>query len=376
MKPASHLEERIYTDATEYFEGIMRAINLAEYSVDLEVYIFDNDSLGQKIVQTLETAAQRGVKVRLLTDGVGACPEFNTIADRLIAAGAEVKIYHPLPWHIENWRLALTKSKGLEKFFKLLTFINKRDHRKLLIIDKRIAWLGSFNLTQKHLPAEHQGEHWRDTAVEIRGMDLEAVQIGFDACWFKRTGRQSRLHLPRTPFIFNFTRSLRARQRQRLLKRMERATDKIWITNAYFVPDKQLLNALIYASYRGVDVRILLPAISDLFFIPWASSYFYRQLLNAGVRIFEYQNRVLHAKTIIIDDWALIGSSNLNRRSLNHDLELDYSLQLPASREYLSRDFLDDLKNAKELDSLTFEQNRIWQRLLGGLLVLLFSRWV
>lgn len=375
-QPSSQLQERIYSEATDYFEGIIQAINSAEHSVDLEVYIFDNDPLSARVTQALEAAALRGVKVRLLTDGVGACTDFSYIADKLIEAGAQVRIYHPLPWHLEQWRLSLTQSKGLEKFITLFSFINKRDHRKLLIIDQRSVWLGSFNITQKHLPLSEQGEFWRDTAIEIKGMDLEAVQIAFDTCWHKRKQRQAVLHLPRTPFMFNFTRSLRARQRKRLLKRIAQANDNIWITNAYFVPDKRLLNALIFASYRKVDVRILLPETSDIFFIPWASSYFYGQLLNAGVRIFEYQDRMLHAKTIIIDDWASIGSSNLNRRSLHHDLELDYSLQLNSSKETLTKNFLEDLQHSKELDAVSFEQKRFWQRLMGGLLVLLFSRWV
>ena len=376
MKLPSQLEEQIYTDATDYFEGLIDAINQAKHSVDLEVYIFDNDTLSSRVAQALETAARRGVKVRLLTDGVGACSDFSFIADKLIEAGVQVRIYHPLPWHLEQWRLSLTESKGLEKFITLLGLINKRDHRKLLIIDQRIVWLGSFNISQKHLPHQQQGENWRDTAIEINGMDLEAVQIAFDTCWYKRKKRQAVLHLPRTPFMFNFTRSLRTRQRKRLLKRIEQASDKIWITNAYFVPDKRLLKALIFASYRKVDVRILLPGNSDIFFIPWASSYFYGKLLKAGARIYEYQDRMLHAKTIIIDDWASIGSSNLNSRSLHHDLELDYSLQLTSSKETLSKNFQEDLRHAKELDAISFEQKRLWQRVMGGLLVLFFSRWV
>jgi cardiolipin synthase len=376
MTLPSQLEERIYTEAREYFEGIINAINQANHSVDLEVYIYDNDALSERISQALEDAARRGIKVRLLTDGVGAGSGFSLIADRLINAGAQVRVYHPLPWHFEQWRLSLTQSKGIEKFITLFSFINKRDHRKLLIIDQRIVWLGSFNITHKHLRPEDNGEGWRDTAVEIKGMDLEAVQLAFDTCWFRRTQRKAVHHLPRTPFMFNFTRSLRTRQRKRLLKRIDEASDKIWITNAYFVPDKKLLNALIYASYRKVDVRILLPETSDIFFIPWASSYFYGQLLKAGVRIFEYQHRILHAKTIIIDNWGTIGSSNLNSRSLHHDLELDYSLQLDNSKARLMADFLDDLTHSEELDTLKFEQKRLWQRTLGGILVFFFSRWV
>ena len=136
------------------------------------------------------------------------------------------------------------------------------------------------------------------------------------------------------------------------------------------------MEALTYASYRGVDVRILLPRTSDIFFIPWASTYFYRRLLKSGTRIFEFQHRMLHAKTLIIDDWAAIGSSNLNRRSLNHDLELDYSLQLTESKKVLAKSFENDLEKSEELDATNFEQTRVWQRILGGILVFLLAHWV
>lgn len=376
IAPPPYLEETIYTDANAYFDRIIIAINQAKISVDLEVYIFDNDALSQRIVDALIDAAERNIKVRVLTDGVGACIDFYYIANKLLAAGAEVKIFHPLPWHIEQWRLSLTHSKGIEKFLHLLTSINKRDHRKLILIDHRSAWLGSFNITQKHLPKKNKGEHWRDTAIEIKGIDFEALQIAFDSCWHKWSKKQTVLYLPETPFIFNFTRALRIKQRKRLLDRIQHANEKIWITNAYFIPDKDLLEALTYASYRGIDVRILLPRNSDIFFIPWASAYFYGRLLKSGARIFEFQNRVLHAKTLIIDDWAVIGSSNLNRRSLHHDLELDYSLQLPKSKQELSRNFEEDLEESEELDAQTFELTRLWQRILGGLLIFLLARWV
>ena len=376
LAPPENLQEIIYTDANAYFDGIISAINRAKESINLEVYIFDNDDLSERIIKALIQATERNVKVRVLVDGVGACIDFYHIASQLLAAGAEVKIFHPLPWHIEQWRLSLTHSKGLEKFLHLLTSINKRDHRKLVLIDHRSAWLGSFNISQKHLPKENKGEHWRDTAVEIKGVDFEALHVAFDSCWHKWSKKQTSLYLPQTPFIFNFTRALRSKQRKRLLERIQEAEKKIWITNAYFIPDKHLLEALEYASYRGIDVRILLPRTSDIFFIPWASAYFYGRLLNSGTRIFEFKDRVLHAKTLIIDDWAVIGSSNLNRRSLHHDLELDYSLQLSASKEELSKNFETDLKESEELDAKTFEQTRIWQRILGGFLVFLLARWV
>lgn len=370
------IKETIFTDAIDYFESILSAIEQAKKSIDLEVYIFDNDPLSHQIIQALSSAAKKGIQVRLLVDGVGACSHFLSITSSLQTAGAQIKIFHPLPWHLEQWRLSLSDNKGLEKALHLITSINKRDHRKLLIIDQKRAWLGSINISQTHLPQELGGANWRDTAILIEGMDLEAVQVAFDACWFKWSKKQTVLHLPRTPFMFNFSRALRIKQRKRLLSRIEKANDRIWITNAYFIPDTRLMDALALASYRGVDVRILLPSRSDIFFIPWASQYFYSRLLKAGARIFEFQMGILHAKTILIDDWASIGSSNLNRRSLHHDLELDYSLQIEASRKHLSDDFLEDIKQSEELSLTKFKQTRLWQRIIGSILVVLLAHWV
>ncbi|MFV1872656.1 MAG: phospholipase D-like domain-containing protein [Oleiphilus sp.] len=376
MTPSTQLKEIIYTDANDYFNRLIEAINIAQQSVCLEVYIFENDALSKRLIRALKQAASRNVDVKLLVDGVGACTEFYLLAKDLINAGVAVKIYHPLPWHLEQWPLALSKHKGINKFFYLLTFINKRDHRKLLLVDKNAAWLGSFNVSQKHLPRSDDGESWRDTAIEIRDTDLEVLDINFNAAWLKQRKRKISSPLPPSPFRFNYTRALRVKQREDLLKRIKQAKDTIWITNAYFIPDKHLLDALVLASRKGVDVQIILPRNSDIFFIPWASSYFYDRLVKSGVRIFEFQDRVLHAKTLIIDDWALIGSSNLNRRSLHHDLELDYSLQKAESKKRLRDDFLNDQKNCKELDLKEFEQTRLWQRVIGGLLIFLLARWV
>lgn len=371
-----NLQETIYIDANQYFDSIIEAINQAEHSIDLEVYIFDRDDLSKRIVEALINASQRRIKIRVLVDGVGACIDFYHIANQLLKAGAEVKIFHPLPWHIEQWRLSLSHSKGIAKFLHLLASINKRDHRKLILIDQRSAWLGSFNICQKHLPKADKGEGWRDTAVEIKGADLDPLQQAFDACWHKALNKSFANYPSYSPFIFNFTRSLRIQKRNRLLTRIEEANTRIWITNAYFVPDKHLLDALTFSSQKGVDVRILLPRDSDIFFIPWASAYFYGRLLKAGIRIYEFQDRMLHAKTLLIDNWATIGSSNLNGRSLHHDLELDYTLQLPNSKKELERNFLEDIKESEELNAKTFEQTRIWQRILGGFLAFLLTRWV
>ena len=155
-----------------------------------------------------------------------------------------------------------------------------------------------------------------------------------------------------------------------MLRKIITCRHRIWITNAYFVPDNFLLRRLKEAAGSGVDVRILLPRKSDIAYMPWASSTFYFNLLKAGVRIFEYLPSVLHAKTLVLDDWALIGSSNLNHRSLLHDLEVDVLLSDSEPINCLAKQFLLDLENASEISLSSWQKHRPrYQRWLGRLLL-------
>jgi len=375
-EPSIALTEIIYTDASKYFDRILDAIQSAAHSIEMEVYLYHDDQIGTKITQALCEAAKRGVTVKLLTDGVGICSNFHEIADKLLSSGVQVKIYRPLPWRFELWPLSRFPKKGILKLWHLMSYINQRNHRKLLVIDNLKVWLGSFNISQTHLSINQGGENWRDTAIELTGIDTRNLGTAFNACWFKYSKRSTAGELSPSPFIFNFTRSLRLSARSGLLHRIKTAKERVWITNAYFIPDTKLLNALVIASKNGADVRIVLPKQSDIFFIPWASSYFYSHLLDAGIRLYEYHNGVLHTKTVLIDHWGSVGSSNLNSRSLMHDLELDYSVQTEESKRQLTHDFVDDLKKSEELDQENWNQHRLWQRALGGLLLFLFGYWV
>ena len=372
-------QECIYRQADVYFNNILAAIQMAQSQIDMEVYIFELDIIGKQVSQALIQAAKRGIKVRLLVDGMGVGFDFVTIAKQLQSAGAQVRIHRPLPWHFKQWSFSLAAVKGMQKFWYLLSYINKRNHRKLIIIDQKSVFLGSFNISQKHLSSIQGGENWRDTAIKLDKINTRAIQSAFEFSWNKRKFTAIK-HLVQTvlnsPFRFNFTRHLRQAQHKQLLLKIAQAKKQIWITNAYFVPDAKLLSTLMTASYRGVDVRIVLPYRSDVFFIPWAASFFYEKLLVSGARIYEYQSGMLHAKTLIIDDWASIGSSNFNRRSLNHDLEVDYSLQLNDSINQLEHDFLDDIKQSEELCQYELNTKKPWQRYLGGLILFLFSYWL
>lgn len=373
------MKEVIYQQAEPYFHSALKAIDQAQVEIDMEAYIFDSDQTGKQFVQALKQAARRGVIVRLLVDGVGIDAGFSRLAEDLISAGVLVRIHRPLPWHFEHWPLALTSNKGIQKFWYLLSYMNKRNHRKLLVIDQQTVWLGSINISQKHLSSEHGGDNWRDTAIELRNIDTLPVQQAFNANWNRwrrKNKRQIARDIIRSPFLFNFTRALRVQHRKNLLLNIRLAQQRIWISNAYFVPDAKLLRALIVASHNGTDVRILLPRKSDVVFIPWASTYFYEQLLNAGVKIYEYQTGILHTKTLLIDSWASIGSSNFNRRSLLHDLEVDYIIQQADSIRRLEDDFLADLELSEEIHEHELQTNKRWQRVLGWLILVLFGYWV
>jgi len=331
--------------------------------------------LGKRVIEALSAAARRGVLVRVMVDGAGT-PWWSTqFARALEKAGATTKVFHPFPWQLWNWSRSRIKASILTNWIHLLFKINSRDHRKVCLIDGKIAYVGSMNISKCHLSLAMGGDNWRDTGLRLEGTDLTDLYRAFDSAWdhlpITERVREAFRQVRRNPTI----RSNHSRHRRRilyknLLRKMSICRHHIWITNAYFVPDNFLLKRLLEAARSGVDVRILLPRKSDVTIMPWASTAFYFNLLKAGVRIFEYLPGILHAKILLLDDWALIGSSNLNHRSLLHDLEVDILLSDPQSIQALEQQFLVDLQNSREISLARWHILRPrHQRWLGRLLL-------
>ncbi len=367
--------ETIFVNADQYFDALIEDINQAKESIALETYIFQRDTLGIRIIQALAAAAQRGVKVRVMVDGAGT-PWWSTqFAKILEKSGAVTKVFHPFPWQLWNWSRSVTKTSLSTRWIYLLFKINSRDHRKVCLIDRTIAYVGSMNISKCHLSHHSGGDNWRDTALRLHHHDLSDLYRPFEMAWdhlpMKERLREAFQHVRRNPAIrSNHTRHRRRILYKNLLRKISTCRHHIWITNAYFVPDNFLLRCLQEAAQSGVDVRILLPRKSDVMMMPWASTAFYFNLLKAGVRIFEYLPGILHAKTLILDDWALIGSSNLNHRSLLHDLEVDVLLSVPESIKCLETHFLNDLKHSREISLPSWHSMRPrYQRWLGRLLL-------
>lgn len=373
-------EERILIDGEHFFESLIHDIQCAEHSIDLETYIFDHDTTGKRVAAALCEAAKRGVSIRVLVDGAGTPFWSATFAKKLEKANVKTKVFHPFPWQFWNWSRSVTKKPFFLNTLYLLLKSNSRNHRKTCLIDNKIAYIGSVNITHCHLKKEAGGKDWRDTSIRLSNINLSELYQAFEIAWTQRTIkerlRETFHHIRREPRVrLNYTRHRRRILHKNLLRRMRLCQQRIWITNAYFVPDNFLLKRLKEAAKNGIDVRILLPKKSNQLIVQWASSTFYSNLLKSGIKIYEYLPGMLHAKSLILDDWMLIGSSNLNHRSMLHDLEVDISVFTEPAKKTLEGLFLTDLTKSTQVE-LDYWQNRSIHRRILGRMALYLKYWI
>ncbi len=373
---ASQDTEIIYDNGSSFFDALIDDIQQAQHHILFETFIFVNDHLGQRLAHALREAALRGVTVKVLVDGCGSPYWSAQFARSLEKSGAETRVYHPFPWQIWNWSRCVVKIPWVVKWIYLLLNINARNHRKTCIIDDNIAFVGSINAVRNHLMTTDNGLGWRDTAVRITHCNLSPLTEAFDYAWehktFKDRLHETLCHTQTDPvFRLNHSRHRRRVLYKQLLTKIAHAKKRLWITNAYFIPDHRILKALRQAAQRGVDVRILIPRKCHILLpLPWASSMFYQDLLKTGVKIYEYLPSILHAKSVILDNWVLVGSSNLNHRSLLHDLEVDVRLRNQAAKNIVKQLFLSDLIQSQELSLSSWKTHRPWyQRFLGRLIL-------
>lgn len=372
----THFQEIILIDS-EYIQSLMLDIDLANSSIDLETYIFADDEVGKKVAERLCKAAARGVDIRVVVDGVGASTWGGEIANNLENAGIKTKIYHPLPWKIWHWRHS-NHEPGffLKKLFYLILKLNSRNHRKVCIIDKRIIYVGSANI---YGPVDSINQSWRETTVKLVDVNIDELQYAFDKAWGVSLKKRFRYIFKRVTSqpTFRLNHSWRRRRifYKLLLHRINHCKKRIWVTNSYFVPDSHLLNAIIHASKKGVDVRILLPGKSDVLVETLASATFYATLLKSGAKIYEYMPTVMHAKILIVDDWYSLGSTNLNYRSFRHDLEIDVNIRTQAAKDIIYQQYLYDLIQSRQVKEIDLHQQSVIKQLLGKL-VLLIRYWL
>ncbi len=366
--------EKLIFDPGEYYESMLADIDLALEEIILETYLFQLDEVGQQILSALIAASNRGVRVRLLVDGVGSYDDAKKIAERLDSPNCQVRIFHPLPWDFPAYRRGLTSGHWYSQMLHLLARINRRDHRKLCLIDEQIAWLGSYNISADHFnrTLHNSDDNWHDTGLRVIGPIVPELKRNFEEVWHRKGG--SIAYRARN-FLSNNSIKARRRRNRRLIDILQEAAERIWITNAYFNPSPGLLKTLKAAARKGVDVRVIAPSHSDVLFFPSLSRTYYVDLLGAGIQVFELENRVLHSKTMLIDNQVLVGSTNLNYRSFFHDLELDALLNSEESVQSLQQKFCADIEDCTEI-TLANWQDYPWLLKLLGWTSRIFRHWI
>lgn len=347
-------EWQLYTGSESAWEAMLTAVNKAKHSIDIEQYIFTTDEIGRRFVSALVAARQRGVRVRVLCDGVGSegvvFDEFNE--QPLIAAGVEIALFNP----IRFW-----------KFWKLLRFWSwfLRDHSKIMIIDGHIGYTGGVGIRSDM-------RSWRDLHVKISGPVVLAMSEAFERMWKQvRAGKRiisgwSRpVYDSSFQFLMNYPRVHQRYIYYEFLRAIKSANRYIYLMTPYFVPTMKFSRALKKAVARGVEVRLMVPRKNNHIIVDHASRSYYGIGLSSGIRIFEYGPDMIHGKAAVIDDeWASVGSSNLDNLSflLNYEGNL-----FSADKDFVSavRQHFDDLSHrAVELSLDVWKRRPFVQKLL------------
>ena len=312
-------------DGAAAYPAMLEAIRSAKRDIHLEVYIFEEDKAGHEFADALMERAKAGVQVRLIYDSFGSKNTSREFFELLKKGGVKVLEYNP----VDPGTLLL---KG--------PLLNQRDHRKLLIVDSRVAFLGGINISEVYSgdSGPHMGDvpfdqrPWRDTQLRVEGPIVNDLQKTFIAGWEKGTKEKLGAELLPRPQTAGplAMRAIEAGDQPinplyvTFISAISSAESAVHITMAYFVPDPQLLAELKEAARRGADVKLVLPSRTDGWVVFHAGRSYYEELLEAGVKIYERKNRLLHSKYAVIDGvWSTVGSSNMDWRSLLHNLELN-----------------------------------------------------
>ncbi|MCC5808972.1 MAG: phosphatidylserine/phosphatidylglycerophosphate/cardiolipin synthase family protein [Ectothiorhodospiraceae bacterium] len=348
--------QQLFFEGDALYRDMLDGIAGASERVWMESYIFSADSTGQRFAEALMRAAGRGLDVRLHVDAAGMLFETpREFLAELKRAGVKVRVFHRWSWR-DPWRY------------------NRRNHCKLLLLDERQVYLGGFNIHDAS-SMERMGEkRWRDTHVRLNSAEMarQAAQV-FLVFWTRRVPRALRHGKPLDLFnsdtlVTNRIPRHRHALRTLFYQGLYRAKEHVRIATPYFAPDRRTRHNLMRAAERGVDVTLLLPAVSDNRLVQMAARFIYDRLLHAGIRIFEYQPRKMHAKTIAVDGvWASIGSANLDYRSLFHNYEINYTTIKPEVCEELERQFAEDLEQSEEITLDSLRHYGWWERLGGRL---------
>src|SRR4029079_613455 len=353
--PASGVS--LYFEGAPAYAAILDAVAAAKHHVHLEYYIWEPDQIGMRLRDALIAKARAGVKVRMLVDGTGSARLGRKFLRALREAGVEFAWFNPM-------RLRFIRSPR----------IDFRTHRKIVVCDGHVGFTGGMNVADVH-SAELSPRAWRDTHVKLEGTAVWALQRVFLEDWFFATRRRFEFSADYFPAPSGDRRHVvqvvasgpdhdHLAIHRTYFTVMTRATERLWVTTPYFAPDEATAAALANAALRGVDVRVLIPKRGDSVLIDLAARSYIPELIAAGVRVYEYLPRFIHAKTLVLDDdLAIVGSATLDNRSFKLDFELTALIYDLALTERLARAFEADLADSRAIDAAALAGHSLFRRL-------------
>ena len=348
---------RVLRDGGLAFPAMLAGIRAARRSISFENFIMADDQTGRGFMVALRKAGARGARVRVLYDPIGSLlVRGGAVGRRLREARIDARAFRPLsplaPW---SWLR-----------------LRHRDHRKLLVCDDLIAFVGGICIADNWAPSDLGGAGWRDTAVSIRGPAVLDLQLAFDRMWSRARGEPPPTSLSRQPppekgeaaAIVVGDRPGLGRVAAMYEWLADRAEESIELTDAYFVAPRRVLEALIRAARRRVRVRLLLPGRNNHPVAGLAARRIYQPLLDAGAEIHEWTGVMLHAKTAVVDGLvSLVGSSNLDPLSLRRNFEMNVLVADPQTGRAMSDLFTSDLEKAVRVESLEWRRRPLRARL-------------
>lgn len=342
----------IFVDGKDKFNSLLEDIRQATHHIHLQYYIFRVDNLGTEIVQLLTEKAKQGVEVRVLYDEMGSRGVHKRHFKELIEAGGIVEIFFPSKIPFINLRL------------------NYRNHRKLVIIDGEIGYVGGFNIGDEYLGLDPKFGYWRDTHLRIKGTAVHSIQTRFILDWNQASDHHdlhyAEAYFPDKPAAGDVSMQIVTsgpdseweQIKNGYIKMISSARESVYIQTPYFIPDASLLDALRIAALSGVDVRIMIPNKPDHPFVYWATYSYIGELMKAGAKTYIYDAGFIHAKMIVVDKkLSSVGTANIDVRSFRLNFEVNAFIYHLETGQKLAEIFEKDMELCSEL-TLEIYNNR------------------
>lgn len=347
---ATATDIQLFNDGVKKFEALFDDIRHAKKHVHLQYFILNDDELGSSLVSLLTEKARGGVKVLVLYDDLGSSSLPKHFFDELTAAGGNTAAFLPAMLSSINPRL------------------NHRNHRKLVVIDGEIGYIGGFNVGDEYVGKKKEFGYWRDTHLRLDGNTVHSLQNRFFIDWNQASKnhpmKYAETYFPKMEdgagahmqIVASGPLEMHQDIKNGYLKMIHHARESIYLQTPYFIPDQSIMDALRTASLGGVDVQVMIPHLADHVFVHSATLSFARELLEDGVKVFSYKNGFLHAKTLVIDERVCsVGSANMDIRSFALNFEVNAFIYDSKTASDMAELFLHDKELSVELTEATFE---------------------